>query len=101
MEKRIALGLLAALGLLGFPLAAALHARTPGAPLPADTPETTVAGNTFIAPAGWSVEVKGPATIVASPEGDSWIALVDVTAKDADAALAAAWAAYKHTTAGT
>jgi len=71
------------------------------AALAADTPSTTVAGNTFIAPAGWTVSVKGPATIVAAPEGDSWIALVDVTAKDADAALAAAWAAYKHTTAGT
>jgi CubicO group peptidase (beta-lactamase class C family) len=63
--------------------------------LEADTPKTTVAGNTFVAPAGWSVGVRGPATILASPEGDSWIALVDVTAKDADSAVAAAWAAYK------
>ncbi|HTR02452.1 MAG TPA: serine hydrolase domain-containing protein [Thermoanaerobaculia bacterium] len=69
----------------------------PGAPAPltADTPETTVAGNTFIAPSGWTVEVRGPATILAAPEGDSWVALVDVSAKDADAAVAAAWAAYK------
>ncbi len=65
------------------------------APLAADTPTTTVLGNTFIAPAGWTVSVRGPATILASPEGDSWIALVDVDAKDADAAIAAAWAAYK------
>ncbi|MBV8202903.1 MAG: beta-lactamase family protein [Acidobacteria bacterium] len=56
---------------------------------------TTVSGNTFIAPAGWSVRVRGPATILEAPEGDSWIALVDVQAKDADAAVAAAWAAYK------
>ena len=65
------------------------------APLAADTPKTTVPGNTFIAPAGWTVSVRGPATILAPPEGDSWIALVDVDAKDADAAIAAAWAAYK------
>jgi CubicO group peptidase (beta-lactamase class C family) len=64
-------------------------------PLAADTPQKTVAGNSFIAPAGWTVTVKGPATIVASPEGDSRIALVDVSAKDADAAVASAWAAYK------
>jgi CubicO group peptidase (beta-lactamase class C family) len=65
------------------------------APLSADTPSTTVAGNTFIAPGGWTMSVRGPATILASPEGNSWIALVDVEAKDADAAVAAAWKAYK------
>ncbi len=65
------------------------------APLAADTPTTTALGNTFIAPAGWTVSARGPATILAPPEGDSWIALVDVDAKDADAAIAAAWAAYK------
>ena len=69
--------------------------QAPPAPLAADTPSTTVAGHAFIAPAGWTVSVKGPATILAAPEGDSWIVLVDVEAKDADAAVAAAWAAYK------
>ena len=69
----------------------------PAAPvrLAADTAETTVLGNTFIAPAGWSVAVKGPATIIGAPEGDSWVALVDVSAPDADAAVAAAWKAYR------
>ncbi len=62
--------------------------------LSADTPRTTTAGNTFIAPAGWRIEVRGPATILEPPEGRSHIALVDVQAKDADAAVAAAWAAY-------
>jgi CubicO group peptidase (beta-lactamase class C family) len=75
-------------------LATPCFAQNP-APLAADTPQTTVAGNTFIAPTGWTVTVRGPATIVAAPEGDSWIALVDVDAKDADGAVAAAWAAYK------
>jgi CubicO group peptidase (beta-lactamase class C family) len=63
--------------------------------LSADTPKTTVMGNTFIAPAEWTVSVKGPATILAPPEGGSAIALVDVTAADADAAVAAAWKAYQ------
>ena len=46
--------------------------------LSADTPKTTVLGNTFIAPAGWSISVRGPATIIEAPEGDSRIVLVDV-----------------------
>jgi hypothetical protein len=37
----------------------------------ADTPKATVLGNTFIAPIGWSIRVKGPATILEAPEGDS------------------------------
>ena len=63
--------------------------------LSADTPKTTALGNTFIAPAGWSVAARGPATIVEAPEGDSRIVIVDVRAKDADAAVAAGWAAYQ------
>jgi CubicO group peptidase (beta-lactamase class C family) len=68
------------------------------AALTADTSKTTALGNTFIAPAGWSISVRGPATIIEAPEGDSRIVLVDVRAKDADAALAAGWAAYKQPT---
>src|SRR5262245_6007817 len=63
--------------------------------LKADTPTTTALGNTFIAPAGWSVATRGPATTVAAPEGDSRIVIVDVKADTADAAVAAAWAAYQ------
>src|SRR3984957_17644447 len=63
--------------------------------LSTDTPKTTVLGNAFIAPKDWSIRVLGPATILEAPEGDSWIALVDVEAKTQDEALAAAWQAYK------
>ena len=63
--------------------------------LSADTPETTVLGNAFVAPKGWSIQVKGAATILQAPEGDSWIALIDVQGGTADQALAAAWRAYK------
>ena len=38
--------------------------------------------------------MRGPATILAPPEANSHIALVDVHAQDADRAVAAAWAAY-------
>jgi len=63
--------------------------------LSADTPKTTVLGNSFVAPKDWSIRVKGPATILAAPEGDSWVALIDLQAKDQDEALALAWQAYK------
>jgi CubicO group peptidase (beta-lactamase class C family) len=63
--------------------------------LSSDTPSTTVFGNAFIAPKDWSIRVKGSTTILEAPEGDSWIALVDVQAKGPDQALAAAWQAYK------
>lgn len=64
-------------------------------PLAADTPSATVAGHTFIAPLGWSLTVKGKATIVEAPEGDSTIVFVDVTAMEPDAAIQEAWAAYR------
>src|SRR5262249_35136999 len=63
--------------------------------LAADTPRTTVSGNRFVAPGGWGISVRGPATILEPPEPDAHIALVDVQGKDADAAVKAAWAAYK------
>ena len=98
--------------LAGVILFAALHsaqlAAQPADPAPvegpaptserpaADTPMTTLLGNPFIAPAGWSISVRGPATILEAPEGDSRIVLVDVHAKDGEGALAAGWAAYKE-----
>jgi CubicO group peptidase (beta-lactamase class C family) len=62
--------------------------------LAADAPRTTVAGNAFLAPAGWKITVRDRATILEAPEGGSFVALVDVQAKDADSAVAAAWAAF-------
>ena len=64
--------------------------------LVADTPKTTVMGNTFVAPEGWTLSVRGPATLLEPPEGGSSIVLVDVEAEDAEAAVAAAWEAYKE-----
>ena len=75
----------------------AINAASAQAPekLSADTPKTTVLGNAFIAPKDWSIRVEGPATILEAPEGDSWVALVDVQAKTQDEALAVAWRVYK------
>jgi CubicO group peptidase (beta-lactamase class C family) len=93
-----------ALVVLAVILCSTLLAQVPSAPavsvhaserLSADTPKTTVLGNAFVAPRDWSIRVQGPATILEAPEGDSWIALVDVRANGPEEALAAAWQAYK------
>jgi CubicO group peptidase (beta-lactamase class C family) len=89
---------------LAVALCSTLFPQAPSAPaasaqaserLSADTPKTTVLGNPFVAPREWSIRIKGPATILEAPEGDSWIALVDVQAKENEDALAAAWQTYK------
>jgi CubicO group peptidase (beta-lactamase class C family) len=74
---------------------AALAAQIRAQQLPADTPKTTVEGATFVAPAHWSLSVRGPATVLDAPEQGSRIALVDLRAADADAAVTAAWHAYR------
>ena len=60
-----------------------------------DTPYQTVNGSRFIAPKRWSLQASGNAMILGAPEGDSHIAFVDVSGGDADAAVVAAWAAYR------
>ena len=97
---RVALLILAGCGLLlAPPIRAAVAPQAASAkvapPLAADTPSTTVAGHTFIAPAGWTLTVEGKATIVEAPEGDSRIVFVDVAALEPDAAIQEAWEAYR------
>lgn len=67
---------------------------TPPERLMTDSPRTTFFGNTFIAPAEWTLSVRPPATILEAPEGDSRIVLVDVEAKDAGEAVERAWSVY-------
>ena len=57
-----------------------------GAPLAADTPMTTANGATFTAPAGWNVSVVANRILLAPPEEDSRLVLVDVQAPGAAAA---------------
>lgn len=71
-------------------------AAIPAQKMTADTPMTTVAGNTFIAPVEWSVSVRGQGTLLEAPEGGSFIALYDLPdAKDAASAVEATWKLYK------
>ena len=60
-----------------------------------DTPKTSPTGTTFTAPAGWTMKTNGNLVVLEAPEGDGRLALIDVDAPDAAAAVAAAWAAYK------
>lgn len=82
------------IALMALPVLARQGAHPAAEVLTADSPRTTVAGNAFLAPAGWKLTVRDRATILEAPEGGSFLTLVDVQAKDADSAVAAAWAAY-------
>src|SRR5262245_9348002 len=64
-------------------------------PLAAAAAATTAAVASFTAPADWRVGGTAALRLLDPPEGDSHIAVVDVQAADATAALAAAWAAYR------
>jgi len=59
--------------------------------LTADTPGATNRGNTFIAPRGWTLRRTGDLIVVEAPEAGSRIAIVDVQAADAQAAVDKAW----------
>jgi CubicO group peptidase (beta-lactamase class C family) len=62
--------------------------------LNADVARATAAGTTFMAPAGWTLTTKPPMVVLNPPEPDSHVVVVDVTARDAEAAVSSAWAAY-------
>lgn len=82
----------------GFcPIAQAQSAAPPAGPaLAADTPSKTPSGATFTAPKEWSLRTSSTFVVIAAPEGDTNIAIVDVpTAADAGAAVAAAWKLYR------
>ena len=66
-----------------------------GSPLAADTPMSTSNGATFTAPVGWSVTSGANKVLLAPPEADSRLVLVDLHAPDAAAAVAAGWASYR------
>ncbi len=61
----------------------------------ADSPHATPGGATFIVPAGWSIASDASSSTLQPPEPDSHIAIFDVHAPDAAAAVASAWARYR------
>ena len=60
-----------------------------------DTLRTTPAGAAFTLPAGWSIAGDSSSIALQPPEPDTRIAIVDVHASDAAAAVAKAWAIYR------
>lgn len=93
----------AVIAILGLAVAAPsmTHAQPPASPvarssvMEADTPLTTVNGTGLVAPRGWSVGTAPTAVVLGAPESGSYVAFSDMTGGDVDAALAAAWAAYR------
>ena len=90
------------LGILVVALAIGLVCATSHMPpawadetLMADMPFTTVGGATFTAPTGWRVTSAANKLVLEPPEADSHLALLDVQATDADAAVTTAWASYR------
>src|SRR5215467_10143954 len=63
--------------------------------LAADTQRATPAGATFTAPGGWSLRSGASLIVLDAPEQGSHVAIADVHAADAPAAVTAAWAAYR------
>ena len=61
----------------------------------ADTQRLTPGGTKFTVPAGWSIAGGTNLVLLTPPETDTHIAIFDIQAADAKAAVAAAWAAYK------
>lgn len=87
------LGLVLVIGFFGSTVASSSASAVEA--LSADTPLTTAGGAAFTAPMGWSVTSAANKSVLAPPETDSYIALLDVQAADANAAVAAAWANYR------
>jgi CubicO group peptidase (beta-lactamase class C family) len=90
----LALCIGSAVAALGQPAAPAVPSPA-GERLAADTTLVTPSGATFTAPSGWSVASASTGLVLASPEADSHLALLDVQGRDAAAAVAAGWAAYR------
>jgi hypothetical protein len=80
---------------LGAPATSTDVQSPAGERLSADAPRTTTSGATFTTPSGWRLTSSTSKTILDPPEADSHLALVDVQATDAAAAVAAGWAGYR------
>jgi CubicO group peptidase (beta-lactamase class C family) len=63
--------------------------------LASETKRTTQGGAAFTAPPGWSLRSEPNMFVLTPPEPDSHIALVDVKAADAAAAVKSAWSIYQ------
>lgn len=78
-----------ALGTSGLALA---QDPADGRVLAQDSREATSAGASFTAPKGWRMAQRGNVLELTAPEAGSRMFLVDVAAKDSEAAVAQAWA---------
>lgn len=94
------MALMVALGLLVATPGVATAQPSPSAdaaitPLGVDAPLKTLNGTGLVAPRGWSVHKTTGVIRLDAPESGSSILLSDTIGGDADAAVAAAWSAYR------
>jgi hypothetical protein len=91
MRCSVAVGLSAAflLSLIAF--------AAPQAPerVTAEAKRSTATGATYTAPAGWSIRSSPSMIVLDAPEADSHLVIVELRAADANAAVSAAWSAYR------
>lgn len=78
---------------VGFAMPLAAPAQTPAAASTAAL--STSAGHTFTLADGFTLSSQGAMTLVKAPEGDTFVAIVDVEAASADEAVAKGWAIAK------
>src|SRR5580658_7099010 len=78
-----------------WPARALLSLLVAALAMAADTPSATPGGATFTAPDGWSTNTGASSVTMDAPERDTHVAIVDVHAPDATAAVSAAWKIYK------
>lgn len=76
-------------------IALVASAQQPRETVTADAHRSTPAGASFVVPAGWSISTAPSFVVLAPPEPDTHIAILDVPAPDAAAAVTAAWAIYR------
>src|SRR5262249_4498180 len=69
--------------------------KPPPSLLAADSPKATSSGATFTAPSGASIATEGALVVLETPEPGSHVVLFDAPSGTAEAAVAAAWAAYR------
>ena len=91
--------LLLSYSFLGIPGGGAIEAQSQpkptSQPVTSDSPQRTQGGATFILPAGWSITREASSIILQPPEPDTHIAIMEVHATDAAAAVASAWATFR------
>ena len=78
-----------------LPASAATNVAPKAEKIAAKSGRVTTGGASVTVPENWSLTTVGNNFILEAPEADTRVAIVDISAVDAKAAVAAAWASYR------